>query len=60
MGRIFSTTPYFSLLISYLSDNCPPGKIRRYRKSRYGTGTGICPSGLLLKLLGRYRLCLVS
>ena len=31
-----------------------------FRKSRYGMGTGICPSGLLLKLLGRYRLCLVS
>ena len=31
-----------------------------YSYSRYGMGTGICPSGLLLKLLGRYRLCLVS
>ena len=31
-----------------------------YSYSRYGMGTGICPSGLLLKLLGRYRLRLVS
>ena len=27
--------------------------------SRYGTGTGICPSGMLRKLLGRYR-CVLS
>jgi hypothetical protein len=34
--------------------------VRRVSYSRYSTGTGICPSGLLLKLLGRYRLSLVS
>jgi hypothetical protein len=27
--------------------------------SRYATGTGICPSGMLWKLLGRYR-CVLS
>ena len=27
--------------------------------SRYGTGTGICPSGMLRKLLSRYR-CVLS